>query len=376
MQKLKNKVLVFLLVIAMATMAMPVTAMAQRVPAPITDARTERLIDFITQFGGWFSVFPALGNYDVNSQDSIYAALEFVLSSRVFTHGREGILGYPHYGFVQHKGGQRFRTWEDVPSPGARYEFITSQYVDSVLWSLFGITGFSHGDSAFTPTFGFQYYSGGYYYRALAQGGATPVSIEILALYDNGNGTYSVVFEYLLHEWECCCNDFNPPEPEHMQYNIAVIQPFADTYQLLYWRNDVPRNASIPVRQPTTAVAAYPVADGRVLRFVIGSTTFTDGGTPGILEAPPFIASDRTMVPLRVIIEALGATNLSFTGGVVSFNLMGETITMTIDQPLANMGTPVIIAERTFVPLAFVMQEIGAVARWDSVARAAYVYIE
>jgi len=172
----------------------------------------------------------------------------------VFTHGREGILGYPHYGFVAYMGGQRFRSWDEMPDGiWAAYEFITSNYVDSVLWSLFGISDFEHGASSATPTFGFWYHYGGYYYRALAQGCGDRAAIQITAIYDNGNGTYSVVIEYVSAEWECCCNDWEAPDPIHLQYNIAVIQPFANnTYQLLYWRNDAPRNTPIPVRQPTS----------------------------------------------------------------------------------------------------------------------------
>ena len=117
-------------------------------------------------------------------------------------------------------------------------------------------------------------------------------------------------------------------------------------------------------------------ATARTLRFVIDSAAFTDNGVSHTLEAAPFIANDRTMVPLRVIIEALGATGLTFEDGVINFVLSGESITMTVGQPLPNnMGTPVIIAGLTFVPLAYIMEEIGATARWDGNARAAYVYI-
>ena len=82
------------------------------------------------------------------------------------------------------------------------------------------------------------------------------------------------------------------------------------------------------------------------------------------------------MVPLRVIGEALGATNLALNDNVVSLILNGRPITMTVGQPLPHgMGTPVIIADRTFVPLAYLIDEMGALARWDGTARAAYIYI-
>jgi len=133
--------------------------------------------------------------------------------------------------------------------------------------------------------------------------------------------------------------------------------------------------AAMPAQAPAQP-AATPITDSRVLRFPIGSTTFTDAGASRTLEAAPFIANDRTMVPLRVIVEALGATDLNMDSGVVSFNLDGQNFSMTIDQELpGGMGTPVIVAGRTFVPLAFIATNVGANVRWDREARAAYVYL-
>jgi len=114
----------------------------------------------------------------------------------------------------------------------------------------------------------------------------------------------------------------------------------------------------------------------RILRFAIGEMTFTDNGEEYPLDAAPFIASNRTMVPLRVIIEALDATDIALAGGVVSFNIGDQSFAMTIGEELpGGWGTPVIIARRTFVPLAFVINELGATHRWDSTARAAYIYL-
>jgi len=117
-------------------------------------------------------------------------------------------------------------------------------------------------------------------------------------------------------------------------------------------------------------------AAARTLRFPIDDTTYFDNGTARSLEAAPFIANDRTMVPLRAIIEAFGVTP-QFDEGVITFALGGVTHTMTVGQPLADgMGTPVIVADRTFVPLIFVINALdGANARWDDANRVAYVYI-
>jgi len=139
------------------------------------------------------------------------------------------------------------------------------------------------------------------------------------------------------------------------------------TYYPGYQEPDAPQEDSSPT--PTTNV--------RVLRFAIDSTIFTDDGIPHTIEAAPFIENDRTMVPLRVIGEAFGAKNLRFNAGVITFDLDGRAIIMTVGEPLHNnMGTPVIIAGRTFVPLAYIINVMGAEALWDGNARAAYIYIQ
>ena len=166
-----------------------------------------------------------------------------------------------------------------------------------------------------------------------------------------------------------------PPEYTPSGDLEGLYRSYAIVFKVAHYPTHVPilfdwtqRVSDYDVEKTTTA--------SRVLRFEMGHRTFTDNGVPHMLEASPFIVNGRTMVPLRVIVEALGATNLNHNAGVITFVLNGRAITMTVDQPLPNnMGTPVIIAGRTFVPLAYVMGEIGAEARWDSYARAAYIYI-
>jgi len=43
------------------------------------------------------------------------------------------------------------------------------------------------------------------------------------------------------------------------------------------------------------------------LRLQIDNLTYALDGHPRQMEAPPFIAQDRTMVPIRLVAEALGA---------------------------------------------------------------------
>lgn len=138
-----------------------------------------------------------------------------------------------------------------------------------------------------------------------------------------------------------------------------------------------------PTEQPPTPPPQQtppPTQTGgsRVLRFLIDSVNYTDAGQTRTLLAAPFIQNGRTMVPLRVIAEALGGENLNFdrASQTITFVIDGQGFSMVVGQELpGNMGTPVILEGTTFVPLAFVINEIGAEARWDGAARAAYVYM-
>jgi len=91
------------------------------------------------------------------------------------------------------------------------------------------VVRFNHDTERLTPIFGFRYSGGRYYYEALAQGGWSAAIQNIFAFYDNGNGTYSARIQYLIDDyWDGIY---------HIMFNIAVIQPFGDSFQMLYYTN-------------------------------------------------------------------------------------------------------------------------------------------
>jgi len=193
-----------------------------------------------------------------------------------------------------------------------------------------------------------------------------PVPLDVVAFIDDGT-LYALTATGEIITW----TRRTFPHPESASFPDPIIVMTIEVPP-----EDVKEPHPYNIEEPDTDEYAAPPTT-RTLRFEINSTTFKDNSTTHNLEAAPFIANGRTMVPLRVIIEALGATDLSLTAGEVSFVLNGETITMTINQPLLEgMGTPVIVGGRTFVPLAYIASEMGATVRWDRSARAAYVYID
>ncbi|MGM9607783.1 MAG: N-acetylmuramoyl-L-alanine amidase [Oscillospiraceae bacterium] len=97
-------------------------------------------------------------------------------------------------------------------------------------------------------------------------------------------------------------------------------------------------------------------------------------------DVPAFIRNGRTMVPVRLITEQMGASVEWFNEtNQVAISLNGGTVTLKIgsSQALVNGeeialydGVPAMVAkyqgiERTMVPLRFVSEQLGAQVSWD-----------
>jgi len=95
-------------------------------------------------------------------------------------------------------------------------------------------------------------------------------------------------------------------------------------------------------------------------------------------EVAPFmdVTYNRTMVPLRIIAEALGAeVRFDRVTRVVYITQNGHEFSLGIDVPLPDdMGVAVIIDGHTFVPARYVSEVLGATVRWDRENQAVYVY--
>ncbi len=121
-------------------------------------------------------------------------------------------------------------------------------------------------------------------------------------------------------------------------------------------------------------VMAVPAAS-----FAAADITVEVNGTQLTMDQPPIIQNSRTLVPLRVIFEALGASvdwdsvtktvfadwgnnSLTLQIGEKSMKL-GDGTTVALDVPAT------IINSRTLVPLRAVSEAMGASVDWDGTAR-------
>lgn len=124
----------------------------------------------------------------------------------------------------------------------------------------------------------------------------------------------------------------------------------------------------------TTTVMAEP---GDVeISFCVGDETLTINGTPVTVEKPYVVGEGVTLVPLRVITEAFGAT-VDWDGSTktVTLTYPDVKVILQIDNPIAEVNGK---AEKllsapeltdtgfTFVPLRFLSETFGAEVSYDN----------
>lgn len=110
---------------------------------------------------------------------------------------------------------------------------------------------------------------------------------------------------------------------------------------------------------------------GKTIKLQIGSRIVNVDNEAVIYDAAPVIRNDRTLVPIRIITEALGG-KVDWNGATkeVTLSINDKEIKMTIGKTLEKYGVaPVIIDGRTFVPVRFVADELSAEVAWDEATK-------
>lgn len=107
-------------------------------------------------------------------------------------------------------------------------------------------------------------------------------------------------------------------------------------------------------------------------------------------DVAPIILNNRTLVPVRFISEAFGADVQWYAGSrKVVIKLNNINIEMFIGKPQAHINgkeitidqqnekvTPVIISNRTFVPIRFISEAFGAQVEWNADLRQVTITLE
>jgi len=120
-----------------------------------------------------------------------------------------------------------------------------------------------------------------------------------------------------------------------------------------------------------------------VIILQIGNKNFTVNGSQRTLDSPPIIKNNRTLLPIRAIIEALGGTvSWDANEKKVTVILGNDTIELWIGKNTAKVNggytpiystnskvVPEIINSRTMLPLRFVTENLGCDVQWDGTTK-------
>ncbi|MDR1541272.1 MAG: hypothetical protein LBU32_25415 [Clostridiales bacterium] len=113
------------------------------------------------------------------------------------------------------------------------------------------------------------------------------------------------------------------------------------------------------------------------IHFIIDNFDYYKNGTKITNDVSPYISSEnRTMLPLRVIAETLGAeVDWTEATKTVTVTKASKTLTLVINQTLPNsLGTAVIGNGRTFVPIRYIAEQLGANVVWNEDSRTVDIY--
>jgi hypothetical protein len=167
---------------------------------------------------------------------------------------------------------------------------------------------------------------------------------------------------------------------------IAVGEDPTDTFThlLSFQNNDGSFNwtkelKSQPVLMTSYAVIAlsqkpFPVnidfdrvsASSLKISLTVGNKEAIMNGQTRLLDVPPVIINNRTLVPLRFVGECLGASFRWLPeSSSIDITYQGKTFNLLVGQTTEGLDTPAIIEEgRTLVPLRYISEKMGATVNW------------
>ena len=123
---------------------------------------------------------------------------------------------------------------------------------------------------------------------------------------------------------------------------------------------------TMPAGKVNIAVTTKAADYQKKIVLQIGNRNILENNRIITNDVAPVIVDNRTMVPIRVITETLGGTaHWDADTQTVTLNIDGKTLTMTIGQTISGFDTaPIIRNDRTYVPVRYVAERLGAKVEW------------
>lgn len=132
----------------------------------------------------------------------------------------------------------------------------------------------------------------------------------------------------------------------------------------------------------TEKTADTPSAAGVELKMTLGKTEYNVNGERKTMDVAPIIRNSRTMLPVRYVAEALGAT-VVWDGDTSTATLKtaDTEIKITVgaadaivNEKVVKLDSPAFIENsRTYMPVRFVAETLGATVAWDGATSTATI---
>lgn len=122
-----------------------------------------------------------------------------------------------------------------------------------------------------------------------------------------------------------------------------------------------------------TSTLSFYDENTKLIKMKINDVNYSINGEGKKMDAKPFIKNDRTLVPLRFIVEAMGGeVNWDNDNRLVTVNSKGKIIELPIDSKTIKIDgkdvnidqAAIIKGDRTFVPIRFIAENLDMVVNY------------
>lgn len=162
--------------------------------------------------------------------------------------------------------------------------------------------------------------------------------------------------------------------PRVINYSFEDMTASVDPNTFNINIQDYGRNPKIIAKlgDKTSTLSLYD-ENTKIIKMKINDVNYSINGEGKKMDAKPFIKNDRTLVPLRFIVEAIGGeVNWDNDNRLVTVNSKGKTIELPIDSKTIKIDgkdvnidqAAIIKGDRTFVPIRFIAENLDMVVNY------------
>ena len=167
--------------------------------------------------------------------------------------------------------------------------------------------------------------------------------------------------------------------PRVINYSFEDMTASVDPNNFNINIEDYGRNPKIIAKlgNKTSTLSLYD-ENTKLIKMKINDVNYSINGQGKKMDAKPFIKNDRTLVPLRFIVEAIGGeVNWDNDNRLVTVNSKGKTIVLPIDSKTIKIDgkdvnidqAAIIKGDRTFVPIRFIAENLDMVVNYINESR-------